>query len=359
MLTYQQTSPLFQSINMGDLHLKNRIIMAPLTRCRASEGRIPNQLMATYYAQRASAGLIITEGTIISENAGGYPNTPGIWNEEQVAGWKLITDAVHEKGGKIVVQLWHVGRVSDPVYSQGKAPVAPSAIAAKGQLALLYPKRDYPIPKALTIEEIKEIVEDFRKGAENAKEAGFDGVELHGANGYLLDQFLQDSSNHRTDEYGGSTENSARFPLEVVDAVASVFGPGRVGYHMAPSADGHSMGDSNLLNTFSYLTKELNKRKIAFIFAREPKGFHDLSIQLKPLFQGAFIINSHLTKEIAEEKITKGDADAAGFGTLFIQNPDLVERFYNNYPVTHLEIEKSSYYLGGEKGYIDYPNYKK
>ena len=234
---------LFEPIKMGDLLLPNRIIMAPLTRCRANVGRVPNDLMVEYYRQRASAGLIITEATSVSPMGVGYPATPGIWSDEQVAGWQKITTAVHQAGGRIMLQLWHVGRISDPHYLDGALPVAPSAIAAQGHVSLLRPKQAYVTPRALATEEIAGIVDAYRLGAQNAKKAGFDGVEIHGANGYLLDQFLQDGSNQRTDQYGGSIENRARLMLEVTDAVVSVWGAGRVGMHLAPRADAHSMGD--------------------------------------------------------------------------------------------------------------------
>ena len=222
---------LFEPIKMGELSLKNRVVMAPLTRCRASEGRVPNALMAEYYAQRASAGLIITEATSVTPMGVGYPDTPGIWSDEQVAGWKLITDAVHQAGGTIVMQLWHVGRISDPSYLNGELPVAPSAIAAEGHVSLIRPMKPYVVPRALELEELPAIIEAYRKGAENAKKAGFDGVEIHAANGYLLDQFLQSTTNRRTDEYGGVIENRARLLLEATDAAISVWGAGRVGVH--------------------------------------------------------------------------------------------------------------------------------
>jgi len=221
-------------LKIGDLCLPNRVIMAPLTRCRAVDRRIPNALMAEYYRQRAGAGLILSEATAVDPMGVGYPNTPGIWNEEQVAGWRLITAAVHEAGGRIFMQLWHVGRISDPVYLDGAMPVAPSAVPQPGHVSLLRPQRPYPVPRALEIEEIPGIVAAYRRGAENAREAGFDGVELHGANGYLIDQFLQASSNLRDDAYGGSIENRARFLLEATDAVCEVWNPGRVGMHLAP-----------------------------------------------------------------------------------------------------------------------------
>ena len=236
---------LFTPLMLGDLEIPNRIIMAPLTRCRAGEGRVPNALMNEYYVQRASAGLIVSEATIVGPKGAGYPDTPGIWSEEQIEGWRQITSAVHQAGGRIFLQLWHVGRVSHPLYLDGDLPVAPSAIAPEGHVSLLRPKQAYPTPRALELSEIPAIVEAFRRGAQNAKAAGFDGVEIHGANGYLLDQFLQDRTNKRTDAYGGSIENRARLLLEVTDAVLSVWEPGRVGMHLAPRGDAHSMGDSN------------------------------------------------------------------------------------------------------------------
>ena len=230
---------LLDPIRIGDWDLPSRIIMAPLTRCRASAGRVPNDLMREYYRQRASAGLIISEATSISPMDVGYPNTPGIWSKEQVAGWKRVTDAVHNADGRILLQLWHVGRVSDPFYLDGALPVAPSPIAPAGHVSLIRPEKPFVTPRALALEEIPGIIADYRRGAENALAAGFDGVEIHGANGYLLDQFLQDGSNHRTDAYGGSVENRARLMLEAVDAAISVWGPARVGLHLNPRGSSH------------------------------------------------------------------------------------------------------------------------
>ena len=252
---------LFEPIEVGDLKLPNRVLMAPLTRCRAGKERVPNALMAEYYAQRASAGLIISEATSVTPMGVGYPDTPGIWSKEQVEGWKLVTRAVHNAGGRILLQLWHVGRMSDPIYLNGELPVAPSAIAPAGHVSLLRPQKPFVVPRALETHEIPGIVEAYRQGAENARRAGFDGVEIHGANGYLLDQFLQDSTNHRTDDYGGPIENRARLMLEVADAVVSVWGPGRVGMHLAPRGDAHSMGDSDPAATFGYVARELGRRR--------------------------------------------------------------------------------------------------
>ena len=284
-------SRLFEPLQVGDLLLPNRVLMAPLTRCRAGAGRVPTPLMAEYYVQRASAGLIISEATAVTPMGVGYPDTPGIWSDEQVAGWQTVTKAVHDAGGRIVMQLWHVGRISDPYYLDGAQPVAPSAIAAEGHPSLLRPKKAFVTPRALELEEIPDIIEAYRKGAENAKTAGFDGVELHGANGYLLDQFLQDGSNHRTDAYGGPIENRARLMLELTDAVIPVWGSGRVGVHLAPRCDSHSMGDSDPLATFTYLAKELAKRRVAFICAREHAGEGRIGPQIKAAFGGVYIAN--------------------------------------------------------------------
>ncbi len=253
---------LFDPIMVGDLALKNRIFMAPLTRCRAvGGGRVPNDLMVEYYTQRASAGLILTEATSVTSMGVGYPDTPGIWSDAQVEGWKKVTSAVHKADGIILLQLWHVGRISDPSYLDGALPVAPSAVKPAGHVSLVKPTKDYETPRALELSEIPSLVEAYRKGAENAKRAGFDGVEIHGANGYLLDQFLQDKTNKRTDSYGGSIENRARLMLEVTDACIVVWGAGRVGMHLAPRADAHDMGDSDRTATFTYVAKELGARK--------------------------------------------------------------------------------------------------
>lgn len=343
---------LFDPLQAGAFSLKNRVVLAPLTRCRASAGRVPNDLMREYYVQRASAGLLVTEATSVTPMGVGYPDTPGIWSDEQVAGWKRITDAVHAAGGTILLQLWHVGRISDPVYLDGELPVAPSAIAAKGHVSLVRPMRDYVVPRALDISEIPGVVAAYRRGAENAKRAGFDGVEVHGANGYLLDQFLQDSTNHRTDAYGGPIENRARLMLEVVDACIDVWGADRVGLHLAPRADSHSMGDSDRLATFSYVAREVGKRKIAFIFTREHEAPDWISPELKKAFGGVLIANEKFTKESAEAVIKSGTADAVSFGKQFIANPDLPKRLELNAPLN--PPDPSSFYGGTAKGYTDY-----
>jgi 2,4-dienoyl-CoA reductase-like NADH-dependent reductase (Old Yellow Enzyme family) len=344
---------LFDPVKIGDFELKNRIVMSPLTRCRADDGRVANAMMAEYYAQRAGAGLIITEATSISPMGVGYPDTPGIWSEAQIAGWKLITQAVHQAGGKIICQLWHVGRISHPVYLNGALPIAPSAIAPNGHVSILRPVTNYVVPRALEIDEIPGVIESYRTAAANAMQAGFDGVELHGANGYLLDQFLQDTTNKRSDVYGGSLENRAKFMIEAVDAAISVWGPGRVGLHLSPRSDSHDMGDSNKLKTFSYIAQKMKERNIAFICARESQGPDSIGPELKKVFGGAYIINEALTKQKAQEALDAGTADAAAFGKLYIANPDLVERFASDAPLNTPRPE--SFYAKGPEGYTNYP----
>lgn len=350
-------SQLFSPLQVGELSLPNRVVMAPLTRCRAGAGRVPTPLMAEYYAQRASAGLIISEATSVTPMGVGYPDTPGIWSEAQVIGWQQVTRAVHAAGGRIVLQLWHVGRISDPVFLDGAAPVAPSAIAAAGQVSLLRPKRDFPLPRALASDEIPAVVEAFRLGAANAKAAGFDGVEIHSANGYLLDQFLQDKTNHRRDNYGGSIANRARLLLEVADAVIGVWGAGRVGVHLAPRCDAHDVGDSDPAALFGYVAQELGQRRIAFLCARESLAGPRLGPQLKKRFGGIYIANEALTKATAETLLATGEADAAAFGKDFIANPDLPTRFLRDAPLN--AQHPASFHGYGlpdfRVGYTDYP----
>jgi 2,4-dienoyl-CoA reductase-like NADH-dependent reductase (Old Yellow Enzyme family) len=345
---------LFDPLKVGDLHVPNRIFMAPLTRSRAGVERIPNRLMAQYYAQRASAGLIVSEATVVSPMGIGYADTPGIWSPEQVEGWKLTTRAVHEAGGRIFLQLWHVGRVSDPRFLNGAQPVAPSAVAVQGNVSLVRPPTPYLTPRALELAEIPGIIEAFRKGAENAQLAGFDGVELHGANGYLLDQFLQDGSNLRTDEYGGAVQNRARLMLEVADAAVSVWGAGRVGVHLAPRADAHSMGDSNLSGTFEYVARQLSKRKLAFICAREYLGPDRIGPKLRAAFGGVYVANEKFKLDTATQAVESGEADAVAFGKLFIANPDLPQRFKLRAALNEWKVPQ--FYAGGAEGYTDYPS---
>lgn len=344
---------LFDPIAIGDLTLPNRIFLAPLTRSRASAGRVPNALMAEYYGQRASAGLILTEATSISPQGVGYADTPGIWSDAQVEGWKGVTRAVHEKGGRIFLQLWHVGRISDPHFLNGELPVAPSAIAPAGHVSLLRPQRPYVTPRALDLDEIPGIVADYAKGAENAKKAGFDGVELHGANGYLLDQFLQDKSNRRTDSYGGPVENRARLMLEATEAAAKVWGAERVGVHLSPRGDIHDLGDSNPAATFGYVAEQLGRRGIAFIAAREHQGADWLGPKLKKAFGGVYVGNEDFNQASAEAAIAAGDVDAVAFGVPFLANPDLPQRFRQGAALN--EPRSATFYSGGAEGYTDYP----
>jgi hypothetical protein len=345
-------STLLQPIKIGAFHLKNRVVLAPLTRCRAVD-RVPTGLMRDYYVQRAGAGLMLTEATSVSAMGVGYPDTPGIWSKSQVAGWRTITDAVHQAGGQILLQLWHVGRVSHPSYLKDALPVAPSAIAPKGHVSLIRPKTDYVVPRALETHELPGIVNEYRQGAINAKEAGFDGVEIHGANGYLLDQFLQDSTNKRADAYGGSIENRARLMLEVADACIEVWGADRVGMHLAPRGDAHDMGDSNPRATFGYVARELGKRKIAFLCLREHLGEGRIGPELKKVFGGALIANEKFTQDTAEATIAGGEADAVAFGQLFIANPDLPARFASGAKLN--TPDPATFYASGPKGYTDYP----
>jgi 2,4-dienoyl-CoA reductase-like NADH-dependent reductase (Old Yellow Enzyme family) len=344
---------LFDAIQVGALRLPNRIIMAPLTRSRAGAQRIPNELMAEYYAQRSTAGMIISEATSVIAMGVGYADTPGIWSQAQVEGWKLVTQAVHKAGGRILLQLWHVGRISDPMFLGGALPEAPSAIPAAGHVSLVRPLKSFVTPRALELDEIPSIIEAYRKGAENAQIAGFDGVEIHGSNGYLLDQFLHDKSNHRTDIYGGSIENRARLLLDITDAVIPVWGAGHVGVHLAPRGDMYDMGDSNPAALFEYVARELGSRRIAFICARESLGANRLGPALKMAFGGVFIANEKFEQETAEHVLAAQEADAVAFGVLFIANPDLPRRFALNAPLN--EPDPSTFYMSGSKGYTDYP----
>ena len=343
---------------LGDLYLKNRVIMAPLTRSRATDERVPTAMMAEYYAQRASAGLIISEATVISEQANGYLNTPGLFSNAQVQGWKAVTQAVHDKGGLIVAQLWHVGRVSHPDLLSGETPVSASAVQQAGYVSLLRPKREYVVPRPLEISEIKAIVEQFKQAAIRAKEAGFDGVELHGANGYLIDQFLQSKTNHREDQYGGSVENRARLLLEVVDALIEVWGAGRVGVHLAPRGDEHDMGDADPRETFGYALEQLGQRKIGFFFTREYLADDSISDYLKQCSNGVpYIANMKLSREDAIDLLASGKADAVSFGKAYISNPDLYERLVQDAPLNELVFDNM---IGTQvaEGYTDYPALK-
>jgi 2,4-dienoyl-CoA reductase-like NADH-dependent reductase (Old Yellow Enzyme family) len=345
---------LFDPLHVGELILRNRVLMAPLTRARSGVERTPGPLVAEYYAQRASAGLIISEATSVTPMGVGYADTPGLWSQAQVAGWKLTTEAVHRAGGLIFAQLWHVGRISDPLFLGGQPPVSASAIAARGNVSLLQPKRPYPVPRALSVAEIGEVVEAYRRAAENAQRAGFDGIELHGANGYLLDQFLQDGSNKRDDAYGGPVENRARLMFEAVDAAVSVFGPGRVGLHIAPRGDSHDMGDSDRLGTFRYVAWAARERRLGFLCAREYVAEDRIGPQLKAEFGGVYIANERIDAAGAETLLAAGEADAVAFGKLFISNPDLPERLRASAPLAQWNME--TFYTPGPHGYTDYPS---
>ena len=346
---------LFDPLTLGDITLANRIIMAPLTRCRASEGRVPNELMREYYTQRASAGLILTEATAVTPMGVGYPDTPGLWSDDQVAGWKAITDSVHAAGGRIFAQLWHVGRVSHPDFLNGEAPVSASAIALQGEGRVPSGRKPYTVPRALTLEEIPGVIETYREGAENAKRAGFDGVEVHGANGYLPDQFLRDGSNHRTDKYGGSNKNRARFLLEATDAAISVWGAGRVGVHLSPrDMPSQPISDSDPAATFGYVAHALGERKIAFLLTRESlEGGPRYSPAMRKAFGGVFIANEGFTPEQARQVLDNGEADAVCWGKQFIANPDLPRRLAQNGPFN--TPNPDTFYGPGAAGYTDYP----
>ena len=360
-MTDTPTDPLFAPLQMGELTLPHRVLMAPLTRSRSSQpGDVPNDIMATYYRQRATAGLIISEATQVSPQGKGYAFTPGIHTDEQVEGWRRITDAVHEEGATIFLQLWHVGRISHTALQPNNAqPVAPSAIRAESQT---YIDKDSGVvrvsePRALEADEIPGVADQFRRGAQRAKDAGFDGVEIHGANGYLLDQFLRTATNSRTDDFGGSLENRLRFPKMVVEAVLDVWSPGRVGYRISPLGKFNAMNDDDPLETFAALAEALSAYNLAYLhgveaFAGQERD-EDFYKALRPHFKNTYIANGAFTGDLARETITGGRADAVAFGELFIANPDLPERLRQNAELN--EPDKNTYYGGDEKGYTDYP----
>jgi len=356
------TPTLFTPVRLGAVNAPNRIVMAPLTRMRAGPGRAPTPLMAEYYSQRASAGLIVAEATAVSQQGTGCPNTPGIYTAGQVAGWRRITDAVHHAGGRIFLQLWHMGRISDPSFQPGGGlPVAPSAIAPRsGQILTVVGLRPYVTPRALETSELPGIVAQYADGAQRAKAAGFDGVEIHNANGYLLDQFLRDGTNHRTDEYGGPVANRARLTLEVTQAVTKVWGSDRVGIRFSPGGVFNDMRDSDPLATFSYVLSALNPFRLAYahiVATTEDDLRHGAALAplatLRQEFHGPFIANGGFTRDTATRALQDGIADAVAFGRLFLANPDLPERFRSNAPLN--TPDESTFYGGAEKGYTDYP----
>jgi N-ethylmaleimide reductase len=351
---------LFSPVKLGSMQLSNRIVMAPLTRNRAGEHGVPQPLNVTYYEQRASAGLIVTEATPISAMAHGYPALPGIYTDAQVAGWKKITDAVHAKGGKIVIQLWHVGRISHPtLLPDGALPVAPSAIKPAGKAFTYQGLVDYVEPRALDANELSSIVADYVHATKSALAAGFDGVEIHAANGYLLDQFLRDGTNQRTDQYGGSFENRARFLLEVTKAVVDVAGSDKVGVRISPVNPFNDMKDSNPQALFNFVTESLNQFNIAYLHVVEG-GIHGGGIAdpfdfdaLRKLFKGPYMANLAYDKARGNAVVASGHADVVAYGVPFIANPDLVERYRTDAPLN--EADSSTFYGGTEKGYTDYP----
>ncbi|WP_394754877.1 alkene reductase [Crenothrix sp.] len=347
-------------INLGALHLPNRIIMAPLTRMRAPNS-VPTEIMATYYSQRASAGLIISEATPISPQGVGYPSTPGIWSQEQIDAWQKITSAVHNKNGRMFLQLWHVGRISHPDFHDGDLPVAPSAIMPDGQVLTPNGMKPFVTPRALATEEIPGIIDDYRQAAKNALAAEFDGVEIHSANGYLLDQFLRDGTNERTDQYGGSFENRARILLEVTTAVVDVCGAERVGIRLSPSGTFNDMADSNPEAIFSYVLTELSRFNLAYLHivdALEGDIRHGAKVialdVLRKAYHGNLIVCGGYDQNRAETVLAEGRADAVAFGQLYVANPDLVERFQQHAPLN--PPDPSTFYGGDAKGYTDYPS---
>lgn len=354
------TKDLFSPVTLGAISLKNRIVMAPLTRNRAGEGGVPQPINVTYYEQRATAGLIVTEATPISAMGHGYPALPGIYTDAQVAGWKKVTDAVHAKGGKIVIQIWHVGRISHPSLLPNNAlPVAPSAIKPAGQAFTYQGLVDYVTPRALDVSELPDIVQDYVHATKCALAAGFDGVEVHAANGYLLDQFLRDGTNHRTDNYGGSVENRARLLLEVVEAVVAVAGADKVGVRLSPVNPFNDMQDSNPQATFNYVANALNQFGLAYLHAVEG-GIHgggesepfDFAA-FRQQFKGAYMANLSYDKARGNAAVQSGHADVIAYGVPYIANPDLVERFKLDAPLN--AADSNTFYGGTEKGYTDYP----
>ncbi len=361
-MTTSDVDALFTPFSIGDLSLRNRVVMAPLTRSRADHATLaPREMNATYYAQRASAGLIIAEATQIMPEGQGSAWTPGIYSPEQVEGWRKVTDAVHAKGGRIALQLWHVGRISHrDLQPGGKLPVAPSAVKPEGHAFTETGFKPLETPRALELDELPGLIAQYGKAAENAKAAGFDMVEIHGANGYLIDQFLRDKTNRREDAYGGSVENRARFLLEAVEAAAKVYGPKRVGVRLSPLSGFNDISDSDPEAIFTYAVSRLSELGLGYLHviegetqgAREPEGGFDLS-KLRRIFKGAYIGNNGYDANLAARRIAAGEVDLVAFGRPFIANPDLVERIRAGAPLA--ELDKATLYGGDEKGYTDYP----
>ncbi len=349
---------LFTPLQAGALELNNRILMAPLTRCRADEGHIPSEIMATHYAQRASSGLLIAEATMVMEGNSAFWKEPGIYNSAQVAAWKRVTDDVHQAGGKIVLQLWHGGRACHPDLNDGAVPVAPSAIAISNEMVYTPKgKQHYTLPRALETSEIATVVEGFANAARLAQQAGFDGVEVHGANGYLIDQFLRTGSNQRDDAYGGSLENRARFLFEVLDAVCAVWGADRVGLRISPLNSFNDMQDEDPIKLASYLAQRLNGYGLAYLHLMRADGYAkqqgDLLTPVRQHYQGVLVANMGYTPEEAQQAVQSGAVDAVAFGTAYIANPDLVERIRQGAALN--AADPNTFYSQGEAGYNDYP----
>ncbi len=352
---------LLSPFHLGPLALPNRVVMAPMTRNRAGPGNVPGPLNAAYYAQRASAGLIVSEATQVSPQGVGYPGTPGIHSADQIAGWKRVTDAVHGAGGRIFLQLWHVGRISHPsLQPDGATPVAPSAIAPAGQAWTLDGMKPYVTPRALETAEISGIVEDYRRGATNARAAGFDGVELHGANGYLIDQFLRDGANRRTDRYGGGAINRSRFLIEATEALVGVWGPERVGVRLSPTNPYNDIADGNPAETFSTAVSELNRFGLSYLHVVEPGATDTVAAGAVPdirffrkLWRGALIANKGYDLARANAVLRDGCADLVSFAALFLANPDLPERLRRGGPFN--PPDRKTFYGGAAAGYTDYP----
>jgi N-ethylmaleimide reductase len=352
---------LFQPLNLGAIEVPNRIFMAPLTRARSTD-RVPNAMMAEYYRQRASAGLIITEATAISEQGYGWHGAPAIDNDKQVDGWKLVTEAVHDAGGRIFLQLWHMGRVSHPDYQHGDLPVGPSAIAALGEAHTPTGKQPFVVPRELSVEGIARIVDNYVTATRRAEDAGFDGVEVHAANGYLIDQFLRDSSNTRTDAYGGTVENRSRFLVEVVEAVVGAWSPDRTGVRISPTMNEKGMGDRDPIGLFSHVARALNRFGLAYLHAAEAirpgRLFNPdaprVTPQIRQAYEGILIINGGYDKREAARAIRDREGDAVAFGQKFLANPDLPARLRLDVALNHEDV--STFYSAGPRGYIDYPS---
>jgi N-ethylmaleimide reductase len=355
-------NPLFTPFTLGDLELPNRLVMAPLTRGRAGAECIPNDMMVEYYRQRAGAGLIISEATHISPQGRGWVGAPGIHNAAQVRGWQRVTDAVHAEGGRMFLQLWHMGRASHPDFHAGGAsPVAPSALAIReDHIRTPQGKKAYPVPRALETAEIPGVVQDYARATMLAREAGFDGVEIHGANGYLIDQFLRDGSNQRTDRYGGSIENRVRFLLEVTEAVVGAWRPERVGLRISPTSNFNDQGDSNPGALFTHVAEQLNRFGLSYLHVLEALPGHMLAMPgprvspaIRKAFGGPFMVNGGYTAELGALAIERGEADLVAYGVPFLANPDLVERYRTGAPLNAPDF--ATFYSAGPEGYTDYP----